>query len=246
MPRLHRFIFCVAAEFAVTTLQWEDDANRHGGKITFKLRKGASNVIWENLVLALIGETMAGSEDICGAVLSLRFHDDTFSLWHRSGDDEAAVEKLRCVSLLLGRSLLLAAVLGCATPTHCSAVLTGLLPQTAAFSLLLSCCCCLAAAVRAHAFASAARSHSVHPSLPSSLPHSPSLSHSLQHVAGGCAERPSSPGGSVRRIGRCRDWRWLWAAAPRPRAPPQGEAGCRCRWLLVFVCICRCGRRLRC
>lgn len=100
MPRCHPSLLFSAPRSTVINLQWEDDANRHGGKITFKLRKGASNVIWENLVLALVGETMAGSEDICGAVLSLRFHDDTFSLWHRSGDDEAAIEKLRCVELV--------------------------------------------------------------------------------------------------------------------------------------------------
>jgi translation initiation factor 4E len=74
---------------------WEDEANRAGGKITFKVRKGVANPLWENLVLALIGETMAHNEDICGAVLSLRFHDDSLSLWHRKWDDEVAVNALR-------------------------------------------------------------------------------------------------------------------------------------------------------
>ena len=76
--------------------RWEDDANKSGGKLTFKIRKGAANPLWENLVLALIGETLYGSEDVCGAVLSLRYHDDTFSLWHRAGvDADAVVASLR-------------------------------------------------------------------------------------------------------------------------------------------------------
>lgn len=76
---------------------WEDDANRHGGKLTLKIRKGGSDILWENLVLALVGETMQNCEDICGAVLSLRYHDDAISLWHRSGDNEAVVNNLRSV-----------------------------------------------------------------------------------------------------------------------------------------------------
>lgn len=74
---------------------WEDEANRAGGKLTFKVRKGGSNQIWEALVLALIGEMLGtASADVCGAFMQLRFQDDTFSLWHRCADAEA-VERLR-------------------------------------------------------------------------------------------------------------------------------------------------------
>lgn len=78
----------------------EDEANRagaHAGKLSFKVRKGASAQLWEALVLALIGEALgAASADVCGAFMQLRYQDDTFSLWHRCADAEA-VAALRCV-----------------------------------------------------------------------------------------------------------------------------------------------------
>ena len=77
---------------------WEDAANSHGGKWSVKLRKGLATHLWEDLVLALIGEEADGAAaDVCGAVLSVRFHDDSIALWNRSADDDASLAKLRCV-----------------------------------------------------------------------------------------------------------------------------------------------------
>jgi hypothetical protein len=33
--------------------------------------------------------------EICGAVMSVRYHDDTISIWNRNADNEAAVTKIR-------------------------------------------------------------------------------------------------------------------------------------------------------
>jgi hypothetical protein len=79
---------------------WEDDANKRGGKISIKLRKGLATHLWEELVLALVGEQFEDSviRDVCGAVLSVRYHDDTISLWVRNAEDEAAIARLRCVA----------------------------------------------------------------------------------------------------------------------------------------------------
>jgi translation initiation factor 4E len=52
---------------------WEDDANKNGGKWIVRLKKGLSNRCWENLILAILGEQFMVGEEICGAVVSIRF-----------------------------------------------------------------------------------------------------------------------------------------------------------------------------
>jgi translation initiation factor 4E len=52
---------------------WEDDANKNGGKWIVRLKKGLANRCWENLILAILGEQFMVGEEICGAVISVRF-----------------------------------------------------------------------------------------------------------------------------------------------------------------------------
>nr|CAG4650416.1 EOG090X0BMA [Sida crystallina] len=52
---------------------WEDDANRCGGKWIVRLRKGLASRCWENLILAMLGEQFMVGDEICGAVVSIRF-----------------------------------------------------------------------------------------------------------------------------------------------------------------------------
>jgi translation initiation factor 4E len=52
---------------------WEDDANKNGGKWIVRLRKGLASRCWENLILAILGEQFMVGEEICGAVVSIRF-----------------------------------------------------------------------------------------------------------------------------------------------------------------------------
>jgi translation initiation factor 4E len=52
---------------------WEDDANKNGGKWIVRLKKGLANRCWENLILALLGEQFMVGEEICGAVVSVRY-----------------------------------------------------------------------------------------------------------------------------------------------------------------------------
>jgi translation initiation factor 4E len=35
---------------------WEDEANKNGGRWTLKVSKGFTNKLWEDLILAMIGE----------------------------------------------------------------------------------------------------------------------------------------------------------------------------------------------
>ncbi len=51
----------------------QDDANKMGGKWIIRLRKGLASRCWENLILAMLGEQFMVGEEICGAVVSVRF-----------------------------------------------------------------------------------------------------------------------------------------------------------------------------
>ena len=110
---------------------WEDEANKFGGKWIVRLRKGRplnigpgfstrllpglSSRCWENLVLAMLGEQFMVGEEICGAVVSIRFQEDIlrsddaknlplnllwifniiFSIWNRTACDQAVTNRIR-------------------------------------------------------------------------------------------------------------------------------------------------------
>ncbi|CAG2184555.1 EIF4E [Mytilus edulis] len=52
---------------------WEDSANNKGGKWIVRLKKGLGSRCWENLILAMLGEQFMVGEEICGAVISIRY-----------------------------------------------------------------------------------------------------------------------------------------------------------------------------
>lgn len=61
---------------------WEDEENRKGGKWQVRLKKGVADRYWEDLVLAMVGDQFAeASEEVCGAVLSVRNGEDILSIW---------------------------------------------------------------------------------------------------------------------------------------------------------------------
>lgn len=64
---------------------WEDEENRRGGKWTMRLKKGVADRYWEDLLLAMIGDQFAeASEEVCGAVVSVRSGEDVFSIWTKN------------------------------------------------------------------------------------------------------------------------------------------------------------------
>ncbi|KAF8493277.1 eukaryotic translation initiation factor 4E class II [Russula emetica] len=81
---------------------WEDPLNLPGGKWILRLRKGVADRIWEDLVLALIGDQFAGvappHEDewpeICGCTISVRQSEDILSVWNRI-DEPKLRERIR-------------------------------------------------------------------------------------------------------------------------------------------------------
>eukprot|EP01135_Chromosphaera_perkinsii_P001535 Nk52_evm5s207 gene=Nk52_evmTU5s207 len=78
---------------------WEDGANREGGKWAIRLRKGIASRLWENLVLAFIGEQFreCGMDEVTGIVMSIRQREDVLSIWNSHADDRDATRKIRDV-----------------------------------------------------------------------------------------------------------------------------------------------------
>ncbi|RKF73173.1 Eukaryotic translation initiation factor 4E [Golovinomyces cichoracearum] len=73
---------------------WEDDENRKGGKWIVRLKKGLADRYWEDLVFAIVGDQFTdASEEVCGAVLSVRNGEDILSIWARN--DGGRVLKIR-------------------------------------------------------------------------------------------------------------------------------------------------------
>jgi len=72
---------------------WEDAHNSKGGKwvLTLKGDKGVLDTIWENVVLALVGETLDVDNEICGAVFSKRKNGDRIAVWNRNRENGTAI-----------------------------------------------------------------------------------------------------------------------------------------------------------
>jgi len=76
---------------------WEDNANRHGGKWVVRIKKGFANRLWEDALLAILGDEFGLDDEICGIVLSTKFKEDTLSFWNKTASDKAIVYKIRDV-----------------------------------------------------------------------------------------------------------------------------------------------------
>jgi len=74
---------------------WEDGANKNGGKWIVRLRKGLASRCWENLILAMMGEQFMVGDEICGAVISVRFQEDIISVWNRTAQDTVTTGRIR-------------------------------------------------------------------------------------------------------------------------------------------------------
>jgi translation initiation factor 4E len=51
---------------------WEDEANKFGGRWVIRINKGYSNKLWEDLILAMIGEQFEVDNEINGIVITIR------------------------------------------------------------------------------------------------------------------------------------------------------------------------------
>jgi translation initiation factor 4E len=81
---------------------WEDEANKKGGKWILRLKKGVVDRYWEDLLLAMVGDQfMEASDEVCGAVISVRAQEDVLSIWTKN--DGGRNIKIRSVLHLLCR-----------------------------------------------------------------------------------------------------------------------------------------------
>lgn len=78
---------------------WEDPSNARGGKWIVRLKKGLASRYWEELLLALLGGQLSGGgvspDEICGAVISIRYNEDIVSVWNKSAGNREVVDKVR-------------------------------------------------------------------------------------------------------------------------------------------------------
>mmetsp|Transcript_7174 Transcript_7174/g.10770 ORF Transcript_7174/g.10770 Transcript_7174/m.10770 type:complete len:230 (+) Transcript_7174:108-797(+) len=83
---------------------WEDAENINGGKWVLSLQRQERKHIdeyWLHMLLAVVGETLDETGDICGCVISLRKNQDRLALWTASCMDPKT-------QLLIGKRLRLA------------------------------------------------------------------------------------------------------------------------------------------
>lgn len=66
---------------------WEDEANKHGGRWTLRVSKGYANKLWEDLLLATIGEQFTDANEINGIVVSVKNAGDQIAIWTRNAED---------------------------------------------------------------------------------------------------------------------------------------------------------------
>ena len=90
---------------------WEDPLNLSGGKWIIRLRKGVADRLWEDLVLAVIGDQFESVVDpadastvdsadgdwpeVCGCTISVRQNEDIISLWNRHDSNSKSKEKIK-------------------------------------------------------------------------------------------------------------------------------------------------------
>jgi len=74
---------------------WEDEANINGGKWIVRLRKGVSARFWEDVILAMLGGQFRVGDEICGAVLSVRYQEDLLSIWNKTADSRRVCMQIR-------------------------------------------------------------------------------------------------------------------------------------------------------
>ncbi|KAK4797538.1 hypothetical protein SAY86_029864 [Trapa natans] len=70
--------------------KWEDPVCTGGGKWSITInRKESLDLMWQETLMALIGEQFDEADEICGVVASVRKNQDKLALWTRTAANEA-------------------------------------------------------------------------------------------------------------------------------------------------------------
>ena len=82
---------------------WEDENNKNGGKISIKLRKGFTTIIWEEMIFALIGGIFPKEmkEEINGIVVTSRKEFNTLQIWFKTYQDNLVNDLKQCIRDLI-------------------------------------------------------------------------------------------------------------------------------------------------
>jgi translation initiation factor 4E len=84
---------------------WEHPANSAGGKLQLRVRKAATDRVWEELVLMLIGDAWGLGDEVVGLVLQVKEgggegsggSGDVISVWNRSARDADVIARMKQV-----------------------------------------------------------------------------------------------------------------------------------------------------
>ncbi len=82
---------------------WEDEFNKNGGKLSLKLNKGYTTIIWEELILGIIGNILPKeiSEGINGIVFSSKKESNILQIWFKDYNKNYTGELEQCVRDLI-------------------------------------------------------------------------------------------------------------------------------------------------
>ena len=82
---------------------WEDENNKNGGRISIKLRKDYTTIIWEEMIFALIGGILPKQmkEEINGIVVTSRKEYNTLQIWFKNYDEVLIDDLKQCIRDLL-------------------------------------------------------------------------------------------------------------------------------------------------
>ena len=77
---------------------WEDEYNKKGGKLTLKLNKGYTTVIWEEIILGIIGNILPKHimDGINGVVFCAKKEFNTLQIWFKEYDRNYYMELEQC------------------------------------------------------------------------------------------------------------------------------------------------------
>ena len=82
---------------------WEDDYNKNGGRLSLKLRKDFSTIIWEEILLAMIGNILPKeiSDEINGVLISVKKKYNGLQIWFKDYNNKITIELERCIRDLI-------------------------------------------------------------------------------------------------------------------------------------------------
>ena len=82
---------------------WEDENNKNGGKISIKLRKDYTTIIWEEMIFALIGGVLPKEikDELNGIVVSSRKEFNVLQIWFRNYNSNITADIEQCIRDLL-------------------------------------------------------------------------------------------------------------------------------------------------